>query len=101
MPSPVFQPGTFEYIEAKIRRDAECTTFGGDFEWLCKWFLENAPRYRGQFEKVWLWKDWPTPVKAGDGSSQLKEVLIPGEEWKLVASGFGFTEAADGICRDP
>ena len=26
--------GTFEYIEAKIRRDAEGTTFGGDFEWL-------------------------------------------------------------------
>ena len=48
--------GTFEYIEAKIRRDAEGTTFGGDFEWLCKWFLENAPRYRGQFDKVWLWK---------------------------------------------
>lgn len=29
--------GTFEYIEAKIRRDAEGTTFGGDFEWLCQW----------------------------------------------------------------
>ena len=51
--------GTFEYIEAKIRRDAEGTTFGGDFEWLCQWFLENAPRYRGQFDQVWLWKDWP------------------------------------------
>ncbi len=52
-------PGTFEYIEAKIRRDAEGTTFGGDFEWLCQWFLENAPRYRGQFDQVWLWKEWP------------------------------------------
>ena len=56
---PTLTKGKFEYIEAKIRRDAEGTTFGGDFEWLCKWFLENAPRYRGQFEEVWLWKDWP------------------------------------------
>ena len=58
-PLPASVEGTFEYIEAKIRRDAEGTTFGGDFEWLCQWFLENAPRYRGQFDKVWLWKDWP------------------------------------------
>jgi predicted helicase len=51
---------TFECIEAKIRRDAEGTAFGGDFEWLCKWFLEHAPRFRGvQFKKIWLWNDWP------------------------------------------
>ena len=56
---PVFIEGTFEYIEAKIRHDAEGMAFGGDFEWLCQWFLKNAPRYRGQFDKVWLWKDWP------------------------------------------
>ena len=40
----------------------------------------------------WLWKDWPTPVKAGLGSSQMKEILIPGEDWKLVADGYKFTE---------
>jgi gluconolactonase len=33
----------------------------------------------------WLWKDWPQPVKAGLGSPQLQQILIPGEEWKLVA----------------
>jgi sugar lactone lactonase YvrE/enterochelin esterase-like enzyme len=32
----------------------------------------------------WLWKDWPQPVKAGGGSEKLKEILIPGEDWKLV-----------------
>jgi hypothetical protein len=31
MPLPAFRPGTFEHIEAKIRRDVEA--FGGDFEW--------------------------------------------------------------------
>jgi len=51
--------GTFEFIEAKIRVDAKGTEFGHDFEWLCKWYLENAPIYRGQFRKVWRWNEWP------------------------------------------
>ncbi|HZE96483.1 MAG TPA: SMP-30/gluconolactonase/LRE family protein [Planctomycetota bacterium] len=40
----------------------------------------------------WLWKDWPAPIKAGAGSQQLKDVLVPGEDWKLVAEGYKFTE---------
>ena len=40
----------------------------------------------------WLWKDWPSPVKAGRGSQQLQEILIPGEDWALVAEGYRFTE---------
>ncbi|MBY0522208.1 MAG: SMP-30/gluconolactonase/LRE family protein [Gemmataceae bacterium] len=40
----------------------------------------------------WLWKDYPAPVKAGLGSPQLKEILVPGEDWKLVGEGYKFTE---------
>lgn len=40
----------------------------------------------------WLWKDYPTPVKAGLGSALLKQILIPGEEWKLVSEKHSFTE---------
>jgi gluconolactonase len=40
----------------------------------------------------WLWKDWPQPVKAGLGSPQLQQILIPDEDWKLVADGYRFTE---------
>lgn len=40
----------------------------------------------------WLWKDHPKPVAAGLGSPQLKEILIPGEGWKLVGEGYQFTE---------
>lgn len=36
----------------------------------------------------WLWKGWPEGVKAGEGSQQLKEILIPGEGWALVAEGY-------------
>ena len=35
----------------------------------------------------WLWKDWPAPIKAGAGSPQLQEIVLPGETWKLVAEG--------------
>lgn len=41
---------------------------------------------------TWLWKDWPNPVKAGAGSQQMKDILIPGEGWKLVGQGYRFTE---------
>ena len=40
----------------------------------------------------WLWKDHPTPIKTGLGSAQLKQILIPGENWKLVGEGYKFTE---------
>jgi len=40
----------------------------------------------------WLWKDWPEPVKAGRGSPSLQEIVIPGEDWQLVAEGYRFTE---------
>jgi gluconolactonase len=40
----------------------------------------------------WLWQDWPREVKAGSGSPQLQEILIPGEDWKLVADSYKFTE---------
>ncbi len=74
--------GTFEYIEAKIRRDSEGTAFGGDFEWLCRWFLENAPRYRGQFDKVWLWKDWPDRWGT-DAGIDIVALTRTGELWAI------------------
>ncbi len=37
----------------------------------------------------WLWRDWPKPIQAGLGSSQLQEVLIPGEGWTVAAEGVG------------
>ena len=83
-PDPASVEGTFEYIEAKIRRDAEGTLFGGDFEWLCQWFLENAPRYRGQFDKVWLWKDWPDRWGTDAGIDLIARTRT-GELWAIQA----------------
>ena len=76
--------GTFEFIEAKIRHDAEGTAFGGDFEWLCKWFLESAPRYRGLFDQVWLWKDWPERW-GSDAGIDIVARTRAGELWAIQA----------------
>lgn len=40
----------------------------------------------------WLWKDWPQPIKAGKGSPQLQEIVLPDEGWQLVGEGYQFTE---------
>ncbi len=40
----------------------------------------------------YLWKGWPEPVKKGQGSPQLQEILIPGEEWEVAAEGYKGTE---------
>lgn len=40
----------------------------------------------------WLWKDHKAGIKTGKGSQQLQEILIPGEDWKLVGQGYKFTE---------
>lgn len=41
----------------------------------------------------WLWKDWPKPITSGVSKNQfLSDLLIPGEDWELVAEGYQFTE---------
>ncbi len=41
----------------------------------------------------WLWKDWPNTIKAGKTKNPfLSDMLIPGEDWELVAQGYKFTE---------
>jgi len=40
---------------------------------------------------AYLWKDWPQRVKAGPSAPRAQEILIPGEDWKLLAEGFKST----------
>ncbi len=41
----------------------------------------------------WLWNGWPQPVKAGNSKNQfLSDILIPGNDWELVADGYSFIE---------
>jgi sugar lactone lactonase YvrE/enterochelin esterase-like enzyme len=91
---------------------ADLNIYGGDW-WMANQEMERALRFAGYevnhtwgtgghsnqqatelFPEAmrWLWKDWPAPVKAGRGSQQLQEVLLPGEDWQPVADGYRFTE---------
>jgi sugar lactone lactonase YvrE/enterochelin esterase-like enzyme len=89
----------------------DANAFGGDF-WMANQEMERALTFAGYevnhawgdgghdgkhatqiFPDAmrWLWKDWPAPVKAGAGSPQLRDLLIPGEGWKLVGDGYRHT----------
>ena len=50
--------------------------------------------------KAYLWKNWPEKVRAGPSAPRAQEILLPGEDWKLVAEGFkstrGPSTAANG-----
>lgn len=88
--------GSFEYLEAKIRRDASGTLFGRDFEWICRWYLEHAPLYRGKFRKVWRWADWPDRWGRDCGIDLIAETH-DGKLWavqaKAVAADHSITKA--------
>jgi superfamily II DNA or RNA helicase len=32
---------------------------GRGFELLCRWFLQSDPEFRAEYERVWLWSEWP------------------------------------------
>jgi sugar lactone lactonase YvrE/enterochelin esterase-like enzyme len=40
---------------------------------------------------AYLWKGWPERVKAGPSAPRAQEILIPGEDWQLLAEGFKST----------
>jgi sugar lactone lactonase YvrE len=37
---------------------------------------------------AFLWKDWPKPVQAGPSAPRVQDVILPGENWQLVAEGY-------------
>jgi sugar lactone lactonase YvrE/enterochelin esterase-like enzyme len=43
----------------------------------------------------WLWRDWPTPIKAnpeGKSKQDVFQVLSPGDDWQLVGEGYRGTD---------
>jgi gluconolactonase len=92
--------------------------YGGDW-WMANQTMERALTFAGyEVNHIWgdgahstqqataifpdamryLWKDWPTPVKAGtSGNEMLAAILLPGESWKLISEGNGHV---DGVCAN-
>lgn len=34
----------------------------------------------------YLWKDWPQPIKAGSSAPRVRDIILPGEHWQIVAT---------------
>ncbi len=91
---------------------ADLNNFGGDW-WMANQTMERALKFSGyEVDHAWgdgghdarhatqvypdalrfLWKGYPAPVQAGAGGGEIRNVLLPGEGWKLVGEGYKFTE---------
>ncbi len=91
---------------------SDLNIYGGDW-WMANQEMERALIFAGyevnhvwgdgghsgkQLSEVfpdavrWIWKGWPSPVARGAGSQPLKDILLPGQGWELVAEGYTFTE---------
>src|SRR3990167_7226226 len=79
------EPGSFEYIDYQIRKGS-VQNLGDAFERLCKFYLENSPKYRGEFKKVWHWKDWPKRWGPDTGIDLIAET-VDGDIWAIQAKG--------------
>ncbi len=60
---------------------------GGQFERLCKWFLETDPVYRRQLRRVWLWGQWPGRWGADAGVDLVAEATS-GALWAVQAKAY-------------
>lgn len=41
----------------------------------------------------WLWRNYPEPIKPGTPPKRRTELVIPGEDWKVVSSGHRYTDS--------
>ena len=79
------KPGSYENIDQLIRVGS-VHNLGNAFERLCKFYLESAPKYRGEFKKVWHWKDWPKRWGPDTGIDLIAET-VDGDIWAIQAKG--------------
>jgi predicted helicase len=60
---------------------------GRQFERLCRWFLLNAPEYRGRFRQVSLWAEWPQAWDPDAGIDLVAEEN-DGDLWAIQAKAY-------------
>jgi superfamily II DNA or RNA helicase len=60
---------------------------GPQFERLCRWYLTNAPEYRGRFKRVWLWAEWPD-AWGPDAGIDLVAEEHDGDLWAIQAKAY-------------
>jgi superfamily II DNA or RNA helicase len=78
-------PGTFKYIEAKIRAESKNTEHGFKFEKICTNFLSSFPNYKNKFKNIWLWHDWPDRWTNDNIGIDIVAETIGGKLWAVQA----------------
>jgi predicted helicase len=75
----------FEQLLGKLSPDQRRR--GREFERICGWYLLNAPEYRTQVRKVWLWDEWPGRWAADAGIDLVAETT-EGALWAVQAKAY-------------
>jgi predicted helicase len=65
---------------------------GRQFEWICKWFLENDPKYKREIKRVWLWDDWPRRWGRDKGIDLVAETF-DGKLWAVQAKAYALNHS--------
>ena len=77
----------FSEILGKYRADSLSEAEKGTkFEELMRTYLLNLPKYKGMFDKVWLWRDFPFRMDFGSGHDlgiDLVALTVSGEYWAV------------------
>ena len=77
----------FSEILGKYRADSLSEAEKGTkFEELMRTYLLNLPKYKGMFDKVWLWRDFPYRKDFGSGHDlgiDLVALTVSGEYWAV------------------
>jgi len=81
-------PGSFVYLEAKLRKEAKGTGFGKAFEHVIKKRLIEAPNeFKVQFNNVWLWEEWPKNWGIDKGIDLIAEDM-QGKIWAIQVKNY-------------
>jgi len=73
-----------ELLQSLSRRPAER---GRQFEYVCKWYLQNDPEYSAELSNVWLWSEWPGRWGADSGIDLVAETH-DGRLWAIQAKAY-------------
>ena len=74
-------------LELISKLDTSIQIRGRQFEHICKWYLENDPKYRLELKNVWLWKDW-TGRWGPDCGIDLIAKGYDGKVWAIQAKAY-------------
>jgi len=73
--------------ELLTKLDANSQVRGRQFEHICKWYLENDPKYKLELKKVWLWNKWPG-TWGPDAGIDLNAKIFDNKLWSASISVF-------------